>query len=130
MKQAAIALSLVLILFSCVLVWVHYRSRDYREAEPLVQLIWPLAYELERYFGVYGTNPNSLEELSAFAQHNELADVSDFSPLTKYEHYFYASGERRFYLRANGRYSFEVDASFTPSWVLPIKAEQPETLKP
>ena len=123
MKQAAIALFLVLILLSGVTIIPHHLSRDYREAEPLVQLIWPLARELERYFDVYGTNPNGLEGLSAFAQQNELSDVSDFSPLAKYDHYFSGSGERRFFLRVNDRYSFEVNADFSPGWIISYDAE-------
>lgn len=130
MKQASIALLLVLILFISIAFAGHYFSRDYREAESLVQLIWPLAREMKNYVSEQGELPSSIEELTRFSRRDGSLDEYDFSFLSNYDHHFPASGERLFFLRVNDRYAFAVDDHYRPSWVLSRDAGQAEALEP
>ncbi|MCX6902702.1 MAG: hypothetical protein NTW03_04350 [Verrucomicrobia bacterium] len=91
---------------SRVISWRH----DYAEAEPLVQLVWPMASEIKQFSAENDRPPASIEEIARFSTR------SDFSRLSGYRPKFTPSGERLFYLMANRRFSFEIDRSFTPKW--------------
>jgi len=86
--------------------WRH----DYAEAEPLVQLVWPMAGEMKRFSTDTGRPPASLEELDHFSKDY------DFSPLAVYHPKFTPGGKVLFHLDANSRFSFEIDESFIPKW--------------
>lgn len=86
--------------------WRH----DYAEAEPLVQLVWPMAGEMKRFSTETGRPPASLEQLDRFSKDY------DFSPLAVYHPKFTPEGEALFRLDVNSRFSFEIDKSFSPKW--------------
>lgn len=88
------------------------RFREYyREAEPLVQTVWPLAHEMERYVSVSGVYPEDLDDLASFS--NEL----DLSALEPYDAAFYTADGLAFFLEVNDRYAFAISRDFVPSWV-------------
>lgn len=130
MKQAAIAILIVIVIYLGFGFWTHHNSRDYREAEPLVQLVWPLAYEMKRFVETEGRDPVSLDEMTKFTNQEDSLKRRDFSLLSKYEHSFSPSGERRFFLRVNDRYSFEIDSDYAPDWVHAVGAEQASAGQP
>lgn len=87
--------------------------RDYVKAESLVQTIWPMAREMQRFSEERGRPPDGLDELAAF-----LPD-DDLKPLRDYPSEFHLIGPRRFFLRVNSRFAFVIDDQFTPSWWRP-----------
>lgn len=87
--------------------------RDYGQAEPLVEIVWPLAYEMKRFSEQRDRAPNSLDEISGFSPEY------DFSMLRSYPHEFSATGPRRFFLRVNSRFAFVIDEHYSPHWVFP-----------
>ncbi len=89
------------------------QSRDYGEAEPLVNVIWPMAYEMKRFSEEHGRPPNSLDEIARFSAGH------DFSALRRYPHEFSISGPLRFSLRVNRRYGFAIDEHYTAAWIWP-----------
>jgi hypothetical protein len=116
MKKPAVIISFVVIVLIAI-AWVPVsRSiawrRDYAEAEPLVQLVWPMAAEMKRFAEQNGRLPATLEEIDSFSKDY------DFSRLSAYHPDFTSQGERIFYLKVNRRFSFEIDKSFTPKWAL------------
>ena len=84
--------------------------RDYNEAEPLVQFVWPLSHELEQFWVIRNRAPVDLVELDDFAQD------FDFSPLLQYESEFPSTGPDRFVVRVNDRYALVVNEEFEPHW--------------
>ncbi len=92
--------------------WLAWRH-DYGEAEPLVEVIWPMASEMKRFSDERGQPPNSLDEIARFAPDH------DFSALHRYRHEFSTTGPRRFFLRVNSRFAFVIDEQFTPAWSQP-----------
>jgi hypothetical protein len=90
--------------------------RDYGEAEPLVQVIWPMALEMKRFSEERGHSPNSLDEIARFSP-----DL-DFSPLRRYAHEFSSGGPHRFFLRVNSRFAFTIGEDYTPQWVFPQRS--------
>ena len=91
----------------------HATSRDYGEAEPLVEVVWLLAREMKRFAKERGRPPADLDELARFAPNH------DFSRLHRYPREFSSSGLRRFSLRVNSRFGFTIDEHYTPEWVFP-----------
>jgi hypothetical protein len=87
------------------------RIRDYGEAEPLVEVIWPMAGEMKRFSEERGRAPNSLDEITRFSPGH------DFSALRRYPHEFSTTGPRRFCLRVNRRFAFVIDEHFSPGWL-------------
>ena len=87
--------------------------RDYGEAEPLVEVIWPMAGEMKRFSEERGQPPNSLDEIARFSPDH------DFSALRRYPHEFSTTGSRRFFLRVNSRFAFIIDEQFMPGWFQP-----------
>lgn len=114
MKQRPIIIVAAAVLLGALL-WVPISRflgwrHDYAEAEPLQKLVWPMADEMKRFNDERGRPPASIEEISRFSK------TYDFSRLGDYRHEFTAGGDRLFYLRANRRFSFQIDKSFTPGW--------------
>lgn len=102
---------LVLVVTGCffmlrVISW----KRDYREAEQLVQLVWPLADEIKRFKMETGNIPKSLEEIDAFSI------KYDFSPLAKYSPNFSTKNGDIVDISINKRFSFKIENNFTPAW--------------
>ncbi len=114
MKKSAIIITIVVAVLIAAawmpaarfIAWRH----DYAEAEPLVQLVWPMAGEMKRFSTETGRPPASLEELDRFSKDY------DFSPLGLYQPKFTPGGASLFHLDVNSRFSFEIDKSFTPKW--------------
>lgn len=94
-------------------------SHEYGEAEPLVQVIWPMADEMKRFAEVRGHPPKSLDEIAGFSRDH------DFSALRGYPHEFSTSGPRRFFLRVNKRCAFIVDENYNPAWYQDASAKKP-----
>ena len=88
-------------------------SRAYREAEPLVQVIWPMADEMKHFSDERGRPPTSLDEISRFSPQH------DFSALRPYPHEFTTTGPRRFFLHCNSRFAFVIDEHYAPAWIFP-----------
>ena len=103
---AAILVAIAWVPVSRSIDWRH----DYAEAEPLVQLVWPMADEMKRYAAQNGRLPTTLEEISSFSKDY------NFSRLSAYHPDFTPQGERIFYLKVNRRFAFEIDKKFTPKW--------------
>ncbi|MFA6563578.1 MAG: hypothetical protein WCV00_16855 [Verrucomicrobiia bacterium] len=103
---AAIVAAIAWVPVSRFIAWRH----DYAEAEPLVQLVWPMAGEMKRFAEQNGRLPATLAEIDAFSK------GYGFSRLEAYHPDFTAQGERIFYLKVNRRFSFEIDRGFTPKW--------------
>jgi hypothetical protein len=96
-------------------------QRDYGQAEPLVQTIWPMAAEMQRFSGEHGRSPASLDELAAFSP------SFDFAAVRRFPHEFHSTGDRRFFLRVNSRFAFVIDERFNPSWWQPTNVLSPPT---
>jgi len=126
MKKRIRALLLLFGFVVLLLAWVAgSRSsawrRDYAQAESLVEIIWPMAFEMKRFSDERGRPPNSLDELAAFSpDHN-------FSSLRHYPHDFHTIGQRLFFLRVNRRFAFVVDEQFKPGWHQPTGVLQAAT---
>lgn len=116
-NRTKVALLLVALVFGVVVwlvVWPYWAwRRDYGEAEPLVQVIWPMAGEMRRFSDERGEPPNNLEEIARFASYLDL------SALRYYPHEFSTTGSRRFFLRVNSRFAFVIDEQFKPDWFQP-----------
>lgn len=97
-----------------IIAYPVYRVYDfqkyYGEAEPLVELVWPLAIESSEFSGAHGRRPYDLSEIDLFSK------SYDFSGLEKYQPEFYKDGEVYFRIRVNKRYSFVIDQSYIPQW--------------
>ena len=89
--------------------WHH----DYAEAEPLVQIVWPMADEMKRFMDQYGELPADLDELARFSPN------LDIKRLKNYPNQFSRNGPRRFFLKVNERFAFAIDKQFTPGWSQP-----------
>jgi hypothetical protein len=117
---------LLLVVVIVIVAWVPVtRSlawrRDYGQAEPLVQTVWPMAYEMKRFSEERGRPPNSLDELAAFSPDR------DFTSFRSYPHEYHTMGPRRFFLRVNSRFAFVIDEHFTPTWWQPTNVLSPPT---
>ena len=114
MKKAIRILYICLGIVAAILSYPAYRLYDFRkyygEAEPLVELVWPLAIESSEFASIHGRRPNDLKEINLFSKSH------DFSGLDKYHPEFYKDGEVYFRLRVNKRYSFVINQKYTPRW--------------
>ena len=118
MKSRSKCVLLLVAVFLGIVAWLALSPslawrRDYGEAEPLVEVIWPMASEMKRFSDERGQPPNSLDEIARFAPDH------DFSALRRYPHEFNTTGPRRFFLRVNSRFAFVIDEQFTPGWFQP-----------
>lgn len=91
----------------------YVTSRDYRQAEPLVQTIWPMSRAMKHFSKEYGRSPSSLDEI---ASHEPNLDVS---PLRAHYFEFTPNGSRVFFLRVNSRFAFAINPEFAPYWSQP-----------
>ena len=98
--------------------------RDYGQAEPLVQSIWPMAEEMQRFSQQHGRPPASLDEIARFSPDH------DVSALRAFPHEFSSTGPRRFFLRVNRRFAFTIDEGFKPSWSQPAAVLAAPTTPP
>lgn len=111
--RTRIILGVVLVLVGLVAwpVWSWYAwTRDYGEAEPLEPVVWAMAGEMRLFDREHGRSPASLEEISRYSTEH------DFSRLRGYSHEFTPTGSRRFSLRVNGRFAFDIDGDLVPNW--------------
>lgn len=97
---------------------------DYREAEPLVQLVWPLSHQLEDFVDQHDRLPSDLDEIDRFSED------FDFSPLKAYDHLFSPNSENVFSLSVNRSHSFTINEKFEPTLVWRRSAEQAQALNP
>ncbi|WP_269539596.1 hypothetical protein [Cerasicoccus fimbriatus] len=88
-------------------------SADYREAEPLVEQVWPLAEASKKFYVEHQRRPVSLDEAVAFD--NALA-VDLIRP---YPHQFFAEGPEVFRVDINDMHSLVIDGDFRPNWGKP-----------
>jgi hypothetical protein len=95
------------------------RTKDYSEAEPLIQTIWPMRAVLHDFGKQYGRGPASLGEFRSFAPD------FDASPLAPYELTFAPLGKQRFFVQVNRRFAFQIDDQNIPSWVFTAVAQEP-----
>lgn len=93
--------------------------RDFREAELMAEVIWPVAREMKRFANERGRPPNSLDEIAAFAPDHDVA------ALRRYQYEFSTTGTQRFFLRVNSRYAFAIDEHYTPNWWFPTSLSAP-----
>ena len=114
MKTAIKVLCICLGIAALILAYPAYRLYDFRkyygEAEPLVQLVWPLAVESSDFASLHGRRPYDLKEIDLFSKSH------DFSELEKYHPEFYKDGEVFFLMRVNKRFSFIIDQEYKPRW--------------
>ena len=114
MKTAIKILCICIGVMAILLSYPAYRLYDFRkyygEAEPLVELVWPLAIESSEFSNIHARRPHDLKEIDLFATSH------DFSALEKYHPEFNKDGEVYFRMRVNERYSFVIDQNYTPKW--------------
>jgi len=53
---------------------------DYSEAEPFVQLVWPMADEMKRFVEQNGRLPATLEEIDSFSKDYDFSHLSAYHP--------------------------------------------------
>ncbi|PXA02828.1 hypothetical protein DDZ13_15130 [Coraliomargarita sinensis] len=82
---------------------------DYVEAEPFVEIVWPLSSEMEKFEKNEGRRPKSLSEL-------EESTGLDLTEIKEFEHRFYEEGPLVFTIRINETHGFKFDDSYSPSW--------------
>ena len=113
-KGALLLIAVVFGVVAWLVVWPYWAwRRDYGEAEPLVEVIWPMAREMQRFSDERGEPPSSLDDMARFSPDRDL------SALRHYPHEFSTIGSRRFFLRVNSRFAFVIDEQFTPGWFQP-----------
>jgi hypothetical protein len=114
MKKALKILCICLGIMALIISYPAYRVYDfqkyYGEAEPLVELVWPLAIESSEFASIHGRRPYDLKEIDLFST------AHDFSALGKYRPELHKDGEVYFRMRVNKRYSFIIDQNYTPQW--------------
>ena len=84
--------------------WLH----AYNQAEPLVQLVWPLAADMKAYYSEHGTNACALTDVTSDPEMQVLA---------KYHPEFTPDGTNIFTLTVNDSYGFCISSDFTPHWI-------------
>lgn len=91
--------------------FISWRN-DYVEAEPYVEIVWPLSSEMKKFQKNEGRRPTSLLELE------ESTDL-DLSKISGFEHRFYKEGPLAFTITINETHGFKIDDSYSPSWSTP-----------
>jgi len=89
---------------------IHEFQKYYGEAEPLVELVWPLAHESSEFSRAKGRRPFDLTEIDTFSKSH------DFTALKRYNPEFINDGPIYFRMRVNKEYSFIIDDAFNPKW--------------
>jgi len=87
--------------------------RDHKPAGCLQPTVWILAQEMQHFEKGHYRSPASLDEISRHAT------AHDFSSLRAFPHEFTPTGPRRFTLRVNSRFAFDIDPAFVPNWSKP-----------
>jgi hypothetical protein len=82
---------------------------EYIEAEPYVEVIWPLSSEIREFEKERGRRPKSLAELEQFAG-------LDLTKIATFQHRFYEKGSLVFTIKINETHGFKIDDSFSPAW--------------
>ena len=114
MKKASICL---LAICAAAIVGVHFMGKAkwlfaYNQAEPLVQLVWPLAGDMQAYYLKHGSNACALADITSDSEKLALAN---------YRPVFTPDGTNIFKLTVNDRYGFAISSEFMPHWVVPEK---------
>ena len=86
--------------------------RQYQEAEPLVEQVWPLAEDMRVYYSKYGSNACSLADITSDPMKLALA---------KYNPEFTPTETNIFKMMVNESFGFTISADFTPHWIFPKK---------
>ena len=84
--------------------WLH----AYNQAEPFVQLVWPLAADMKAYYLEHGSNACALTDVTS---------DPEMQVLTKYHPIFTPDGTNIFTLTVNDSYGFGISSDFTPHWI-------------
>jgi hypothetical protein len=84
-------------------------TQSYNQAEPLVQLVWPLAADMQEYYAKHGYNARALADVTSDPE--KLA-------LTQYSPVFTPDGTNIFKLTVNDSYGFGISSNFTPYWII------------
>ena len=84
----------------------------YNQAEPLVQLVWPLAADMKAYYSEHGTNARALTDVTS---------VPEIQALAKYHPEFTPDGTNIFTLTVNDSCGFGISSDFTPHWIVQKK---------
>ena len=96
-------------------------ARLYQEAEPLVELVWPLAEDMRAYYSEHGSNACSLADITSDPMKISLAKYKpELTPL----------GTNIFKMMVNESYGFTISADFTPRWIFPDKRKRIEQAGP
>ena len=85
--------------------WVQ----SYNQAEPLVQLVWPLAVDMQEYYSEHGYNARALADVTSDP---EKLSLSKYSPV------FTPDGTNIFTLTVNDSYGFGISSNFAPHWII------------
>ena len=81
----------------------------YNQAEPLVQLVWPLAADMQAYYSEHGTNACALTDVTSDPEKLALAN---------YRPVFTPGGTNILTLTVNDSFGFGISTEFTPHWIL------------
>jgi len=88
----------------------HEWSKKYGEAEPLVQIVWPLSQTMKEYYETNGQNATSLEQLSSDP---DVLNLSRFKPE------FTPTESQIFKVMINDKFGFYISDEYTPKWIFP-----------
>lgn len=84
--------------------------RQYKEAEPLVEQVWPLAADMRAYYSEHGSNACSLADITSDPMILTLA---------KYNPEFAPTETNIFKMMVNESFGFTISADFAPQWIFP-----------
>ena len=88
---------------------VKQKMKQYQEAEPYVEIVWPLSDEMKEFEKKNGRRPRSLAEL-------QNSSAPDLGGIEEFEHRFYESGPVVFEIEINDTHGFKIDSNYSPSW--------------
>ena len=83
-------------------------SQNYQEAEPYVEMIWPLAEAMESFHETQGKNPTSLEQISS---DSEVLALMSFDPE------FTPEESTIFTVMINEMFGFVISDEYHAGWV-------------
>jgi len=110
-KIIVICFAILLIFFTAYSAYSVYEfQKYYGQAEPLFELVRPLAIKSSEFANEYRRRPNDLKEIDLYSKSH------DFSELEKYNPTFYTEGDIYFRMRVNRRFSFIIDQNYKPEW--------------
>jgi hypothetical protein len=105
----------VILVFATVLVGpIAYQKYDwirkYGEAEPIVQIVWPLSQSMKKYYETTGQNATSLAQLSS---------DSDVLKLSRFNPEFSPNESQIFTVMINDKFGFFISDEYNPQWIFP-----------